>query len=664
MQLSDKLSFVNVRRPRGLTVAGSRRMLWQPSDILLLLSLLALWRQVFWFFSGSQSSNLIGWSFALLASSTSWYAFAAARDQAQDANDETFAADPKSILPWWRDRAWILLVVLPLLAYYFLRAPFPDFNFDQLNYHLINTERGLRGWPMIPGDFFPGTLLVNPAPDMVFGLARHVLGYRLGTFINLLSLWWVATLLDSYLRKYIRAPAVRYAAILFCLLTEHILFLVNLYMVDLLSLPLMMAAALRASDLAARRRQGPALIEICLYLGISIAFKLTNACFALPIILICLYQILKSTPKPSKTIAAVALLCLILPSVPFMLYLWSQTGNPVFPYYNGVFKSSLMVARNYRDVLHGPENFWQALTWPVISFIYPERLSAMLGMTPYSGRLAASFVVCLFAIFSSLISRDTKRLCLITVAAALFWSFASGDIRYGLFIEVIGGVIIVTLLTELISQAWTQKGSQKSVRTFFAVSLFVILLMVQTGTAGYQALMHCECYMERNPCDLVTQPVWFNKLIERNNTFNAPYQNYWKESLFFLRDRRAQSFFSEADKEQFRDVEIWVNITDATSGLEATVNSEIPMVSIAKFIDLFDYLEAAEYQRKVREIFEHNIGKRMYTLVKPYKHETALADIQRAQLGIKFGQITPVSIPFYSPHNRLNLLLVQILPNS
>ena len=56
-------------------------------------------------------------------------------------------------------------------------------------HHAIHGERpAMRGWPMLEGDFFPVRFPFNPAPDMLTGLFRHLLGYRLGTVVNLLAL--------------------------------------------------------------------------------------------------------------------------------------------------------------------------------------------------------------------------------------------------------------------------------------------------------------------------------------------------------------------------------------------------------------------------------------------------------------------------------------------
>src|SRR5437660_755425 len=55
-----------------------------------------------------------------------------------------------------------LVVGLPLLLIYLLRADLPDVSFDVLNYHIFESERILRGPLYLTTDFFPGSSPVNP----------------------------------------------------------------------------------------------------------------------------------------------------------------------------------------------------------------------------------------------------------------------------------------------------------------------------------------------------------------------------------------------------------------------------------------------------------------------------------------------------------------------
>ena len=95
---------------------------------------------------------------------------------------------------------FILIVWTPLLFFYLLRFSFPDSSFDIINYHFINGERGLNGYPFLKGDFFYLSY-TNPASDMVTGITRNLLGHRAGTIINLFALFWSSQILEKIISK-------------------------------------------------------------------------------------------------------------------------------------------------------------------------------------------------------------------------------------------------------------------------------------------------------------------------------------------------------------------------------------------------------------------------------------------------------------------------------
>ena len=114
-----------------------------------------------------------------------------------------------------------LIVGLPLVVMFSLRLPFPDVCYDQMSYHMVNSERALWGWPFKSGEFFPGVLQTNPAPDMVTGISHLLLGYRLGPVINLRAVLWAAVIFPSGL-YYPKNHAAPVGAIC-CLNRKHFL---------------------------------------------------------------------------------------------------------------------------------------------------------------------------------------------------------------------------------------------------------------------------------------------------------------------------------------------------------------------------------------------------------------------------------------------------------
>src|SRR2546423_2290346 len=126
-------------------------------DVVLLLYTTAFVRQYFWIVS----NNSIAWVLTALVSLLIWLIHLRTKERSEDRTPAQF---------------WIVVAV-PLLLVYAARVAFPEVSFDVLDYHLINAERALRGFPFIQADFFPTRFPFNPTADMVLGVARRILGF-------------------------------------------------------------------------------------------------------------------------------------------------------------------------------------------------------------------------------------------------------------------------------------------------------------------------------------------------------------------------------------------------------------------------------------------------------------------------------------------------------
>src|SRR5437868_2608528 len=246
---------------------------------------------IVWQYFAVIPNKAVGWTIAVIVSAVLWYAFVALK------------ATPKEKLSW---QFW-LAVALPLLLIYLLRVAFPDVSFDVLNYHVFHSERALHGWLFIPGDFFPTAAPFNPTPDILTGLYRHALGYRLGTIVNFVALIWTGIILNRLLRDYIKSVWLRNVSILFILCTEQLLFQINNYMVDLLALPLLLEATIIAIS-TKENRLIQRMTWLALLLGVASAFKLANLFIALPIVLVYLINLFVTSDRSGRMKTFVRLL--------------------------------------------------------------------------------------------------------------------------------------------------------------------------------------------------------------------------------------------------------------------------------------------------------------------------------------------------------------------
>jgi len=653
-------------------------------DAILFLYLLCIARQYLWVIGGGTARNVIAWSLSAIAAAVIIWFLTGARGAGWEATPSTVEDDWHSCLASQAragrtffgrlriDWLWLAVVVAPLLFFFFLRAPFPALEFDHLNYHLVNTERSLRGWPMIDGDFFPGTLLVNPAPDMVFGVLKYAIGYRLAPILNIGVLLWMAGLLNEIIAPVIARKVVRYFAVLFIVATDQIAYIVNIYMVDLLSLPLLLAATLLTIRLRQSARPDRAIIKIALLLGISIAFKLTNAFFVIPILGLGLFELWtarRQLPRLPLQALVTAALASVLPAIFFFGYMFAETGNPVFPYYNKIFKSPFMLAINYRDQNLGPSSLLSKVFWPIVSFIYPTELGAMNAAPVYSGRLNLGFILSLCLLCWPRTPVALRRISFVMVLGCMLWSFSSGDLRYALLGEILGGVACCYILKYIFDQAKGKFAGAQLLKVRVAMALVFGFIGFQSLSGLWFGLVSFQCANERHFCDRVMQPIYTNRfsaatfkilgdIVMLNKVDFVHHYSYAQEARYLFRDREARDFFSTADQEQFRDVQLWINSSDGSSAYMALAAPDVPMISVAHFLNLFDYMQAPAARQRVRALIKVNPARKMYTIVQRDRYDKALADL--AKVGLKPGPEREISIPLYSPNIRAYLLMIEL----
>lgn len=541
-------------------------------------------------------------------------------------------------------RSFWIVVVIPLLFVYIIRLPFPDYTFDVLNYHIVNFERSLRGYPHISGDFFPTMVQVNPTPDMVAGIFFHALGYRLGTLVNLFALLWLAATANKFLNRYIESNLLRSVSVLLVISTEMLLYQLNTYLVDLLALPLLLEATYLAWRLHDLRNRSYTLLHIASFLGLSIAFKLTHAAFAIPVVALCLYNVARYRLQLDLRYIVVSALCLIVPVLPFSIFMYWQTGNPVFPFYNGIFASPYLVPANYADPLHGPKNFIETVFWSFWVMIEPARLSEMSGdNAAYTGRITISFVFSVICVGSRSINTEVRALSYVSLLGCMLWSISTGNGRYGLFLEVFGMIALLCFTSSLFTKMREDKQITYA-KTNTCIMLVTSLMVVQCVTSYRHALQQSQYLFGK-----IIQPTLFNDstgfTVEAKQLFN---------------DHSFMRYLSSVERERFSQVDVWINSYYATSGIEELINPHAPMLAVCDHFTVFDYFTTAASQKRFAEELSQLRGKRMFSLTHTSHLRETLQFITRR--GLRIGSITRTEIPYFSDSTRLDMTLIEVLP--
>lgn len=591
-------------------------------DAVLLLYIAVFVRQYLWIVH----NNLLAWILTLLLSLLIWLVHLRTKQPAEE----------RTPLQFW------LVVALPLLAVYAMRAAFPDTTFDVLDYRLINAERSLRGFPFIIGDFFPVRFPFNPAPDMLTGVSRHILGYRLGTIINYLVVLWAGTILNRLIRPYIRSAWWRCLGVLLLLLTEHLLFIISNYMVDLLALPLLLEATRLAVSNNPGKLENQNTVRIALLLGASVALKLTNLAFAVPILVVYAYNSIIARERPLIVRDCILLVAaFVAPLLPFTLYIYWQTGNPVFPLYNKIFRSAFWPISDFVGVRWGPVvddprwahmKWWEVLLWPVLVPFKLENTAPGLGR--HAGRLSVCIVAALLGLIVKMKDRHARSLSFIALGGAFLWSAISGMPRYAIFLELTGGVVVL-YLASLFHPRKNDSDQRRLLTRSLQVLIFGILV-AQSAVA----------------CIYVYRFEWGS----RPSFFQNP-KAYTRDSKYFLRDYSLLSYLPYREKALIRPVEVWVESNALESGIEALLNSNGPALCVY----MPEYFSTEASRTKFANTLRELRDKKMYALSFSEHLEGSLSHITRAGLGV--GRIATVVIPYYSEHTRIHMVLIEILPS-
>ncbi len=571
------------------------------AQLLLLIYVIAFVRQFLWL----APNNTLAWILTGVIAAAAWYYL-----RKESFNVEKFKS-------FW------LIVALPLFVIYAMRVAFPDTCYDQLNYHLLSGERALRGVPFTSADFFPAALPFNPSPQMVTGIMRYALGYRLGTIVNFLAMIWAGALLYQFLRRYLTNEWFASLAVLLILLTEQPLFMINNYMVDVLSVPLLLEATFTIldTDKPLERRSS---IRVAFLLGASVAFKLTNIAFAGPLILVYIYKAYfanraNSGKNPDLKSVFISVAVFIAPVLPFSVFMFAQTGSPLFPFYNKIFRSPFWPLMNWYDVRWGPKAIWETVIWPVIIWFQPERTTEL---PYYSGRLSLVFIVAVVGLLLRP-SQKIRLLCLIILAGSLLWTVSTGYVRYAIYLEFLGVATFIALCFEL--------GRYCRPALAFATVILAIQSFIAVG--------HVNKY------EWSMRPTYFT---------NSP--GFMNETENIFRDRSFLKYVPKREQKLFQDVDVWVESNFLTNGLETLLKKDAPIILVC----FPYYFETQDGLDRFAKTFDAAADKKVYSLA--HKRDLSPSLDMLSFRGLEMGKFTTVNVPFYSPNNPFEMVLIEIRP--
>ena len=330
-----------------------------------------------------------------------------------------------------------------------------DTSWDLRNYHYYN------GWALLHGHIHRDLLVAqtagfyNPLIDLPFAWAAswmdaRLLAFLLGTLHG--GNFILLTLLgESLLDDWAPAPRTRLAMLLAaagCAGAVALSEIGTVFYDNVTSLGLFATLLLlmrRWNGLVAGHRWDALLAG--LPLGLAFGLKQTMAPYPVGL---CLALLLLLPASPARRFSAAfffgigVTVGLLATGGFWMVRLWQDYGNPVFPYFNQIFHSPWARPGDYRDIAFLPKGPAQWLFFPLF-FAFDSRLTSEVAFQDY--RLPLLFLLTLAAPFLGIGRRRRAALLLLAVAIAyLLWLKLFSIYRYLVAVEMLAPLLVAAIL--------------------------------------------------------------------------------------------------------------------------------------------------------------------------------------------------------------------------
>lgn len=381
------------------------------------------------------------------------------------------------------------IFILGLLLYMAFSIPFPDLSWDTRSYHIYIQENVFID--KLNFDFFAGRNLNSflfALGDRINYLFRTILGYRLGTIMSYYVIVVLFYQVKRFLKKITNSENELFLSIcsIFPCLLSIILAFAGTYYIDNFGLVCLMEIfyiLLFEKNIFDEKIK---IYILSIIVGISISIKVTNIIFIIPI---GLYFLINNLKELKKLKIYDYILIIFLAIIPFGIYAldnFIQTGNPVFPYYNNIFKSEYFMLSEWKDTNFGPENLIQFLIWPIYIVFYPTRAFDTKFVDLIWG---IGFIIDLFYITHCVIKKKYEKNKLFILSIIIFITYylweklLIGYVRYATIILVLSFILIISLI-------YAQFKNKKWISI---LGIFIICLAI-LPSMGYDFLVKVKDY--------------------------------------------------------------------------------------------------------------------------------------------------------------------------
>jgi len=370
-----------------------------------------------------------------------------------------------------------------LFTLFIFSVVFPDATWDTYSYHVY-----LQQNPFIDKvnfDLFPGrtlTTFVFPTADRINFLFANILGFRLGTifqyYIFIVLFYQVKKILAELLSN-VDKNIISILSVI-PLFTFVLLEQTGTYYIDnfstMLILELVIIGIIDFKNIFSDRKN---LYYLSILIGLLIATKITNLVYLVVPVCFILISNYRDIKKIKIWDYFICLVIMLLPSLPYLIDSIVQTGSPLYPYYNNIFKSDLFPHESWIDTRYGPKNIFEWILWPVYTMIAPSRVYDAKVVDYY---WFFGFIILTIFVIMTIFKKQYKnnmlfRLSVLNLIFYVLWAkFLLGYTRYG---GIIPTISIICALAILLKNIYDKRNSIISI--CLSITLIISILYAFTS---------------------------------------------------------------------------------------------------------------------------------------------------------------------------------------
>jgi hypothetical protein len=352
------------------------------------------------------------------------------------------------------------------LIYFFLLVPFlvflnrfliPDVSYDSLNYHLFLGQRGvdLRN---VKYEFYPTGLhnfsSIFEIPGYVF---MRIFGYRLGSITSLIFLYLSIIILYKIFRLYQPKFKIKdnwWWGLMFgsIFLSFEAFLQLSIYFVDI-QVAFFMLLGCYFLFKYEKSKSKKDLVWSLISISILLLGKM-SAGYILPAYFLYILIIFKSKKELTwkyriKNIFLCGIFVMLF-SIPWWYQNYRNTNNPIFPYFNKIFKSEFYSNNNYSQESSGGNSTIEKLFWGIYSIREPSRLGQAHDLF-HDYKINIYFVIIIFIFLYSwkIKDKDLLKLSSFYLISYEVWAWVFGYLRYGIGLEFLGGIILLLWVSKM-----------------------------------------------------------------------------------------------------------------------------------------------------------------------------------------------------------------------